>query len=845
MRELLRRIYYFLNRNRLQHELEQDMAVHREMLSPEQRKEFGNPTVLREHANAAWGLGWLERFLQDVRFGARILRRSPGLTSTAVIVLALGIGVNVTAFSFVDAIFFRPLPIHDPYSLVRFTSIFKQGSSTDVAYPATVFYRDHSSAFQSVIAQMRTEMTLGEGATQSVHTALVTSNYFTDLGISVSYGRTFDARTDAASDAPATAMLGYGFFKRHFGGDPTIVNKVIRINNQPTTVIGVVSSQFHGLDPDGADVNDIWLPIEKAKYFVPASKIPSSFDQNESGVRMYGRFKPGISLKAGEQALMPLAQELVQEHPEQMHEGEHLRAAAGGYAAEFQSQDLPGFGLLAAMTLLILFATGGNLGNLLLGHAVTREREIAIRLSLGATRARVLRQLITESFLLAGMGSAAALLLSWYAARAIVALILGRAGALDMTPDWRILVVCFALGLIACVIFGFPAARQLSAQRHRASRLRTFFIATQVCVSCVLLVLSGLLVRGLNRALKSDPGFDYQHVLVIDPQLYAHSYSASAALGFMHDLKERLQQAPGVEASALVRLAPLGNNIHIQRAMSAADGSTFDVYMNNVDGGFFKTMSIPLLQGRTFKEGESDAVIVTESVARRLWPGKDPLQQLYDFGGKKLPVVGVSANAHTMMLRNGNAGESYVPIDPTKLAESMVLVRTAQPPENFSTLATALARSLDSHLGPDVSTLRRAYDDKVGDSAQIASIVSGMGLLALLLAVLGLYGVVAYNVANRTREIGIRMALGATPSSVVRSMLTSFVLPLSVALSVGLLLAAALSFILRNELYGVNHLDPFSYLAAAMIMAAVGALASLLPARRALKVDPMVALRCE
>lgn len=845
MRELFRKVYYFLNRNRLQRELEQDMAVHREMLSPEQRKDFGNPAVLREHANAVWGLSWLERFLQDVRFGARILRRSPGLTATAVMVLTLGIGVNVTAFTFVDAIFFRPLPIHDPYSLVRFSSIFKNGSSTDVAYPAAIFYRDHSSALQSVIAQMRTQMTLGEGATQSVHTALVTSNYFTDLGISASYGRTFDAKTDGASDAPATAMLGYGFFKSHFGGDPSIVNKVIRINNQPTTVIGVVSSQFHGLDPDGADVNDVWLPIERTTYFIPASKALSSFDQGESGVRMYGRFKPGITLKAGEQGLMPLAQELVQQHPEQMHEGEHLRAAPGGYAAEFESQDLPGFGLLAAMTLLILFATGGNLGNLLLGHAVTREREIAIRLSLGATRARVLRQLITESFLLAGLGSVTALLLSWYAARAIVAFMLGAAGALDLTPDWRILLVCLGLGLIACVIFGFPAARQLSAQRHRASRLRTFFIATQVCVSCVLLVLSALLVHGLNRALKSDPGFDYKHVLVVDPQLYAHSYSSSAALGYMQDLKERLQQAPGVEASALVRLAPLGNNIHIDRTRAAADGNTFDVYVNNVDGDFFKTMGIPLLQGRTFKKGESDAAVVSESVARRLWPGKDPLQQVYDFGGKKLPVVGLSANAHTMMLRNGNAGESYVPIDPTKLAESMVLVRTAQPPENFSTLATTLARSLDSHLGPDVSTLRRAYEAKVGDSAQIAGIVSGMGVLALLLAVIGLYGVVAYNVANRTREIGIRMALGATSSSVVRSMVTSFVLPLSVALSVGLLLAAALSFILRNELYGVNHLDPFSYLAAALTMAAVGALASLLPARRALKVDPMVALRCE
>jgi len=845
MPELLRRIHYFLHRSRLQRELEQDMAVHREMLRPEQRKEFGNPAVLREHANAAWGWGWLERFLQDVRFGARMLRRSPGLTLTAVAVLALGIGVNVTAFSFVDTIFFRPLPIHDPYSLVRFTSIFKQGSSTDVAYPAAVFYRDHASALQSVIAQMRTQMTLGEGATQSVHTALVTANFFTDLGISASYGRTFDPKTDAAGDALPVAVLGYGFFKRHFGGDPSIVNKTIRINDHPTTVIGVVSSQFHGLDPDGADVNDLWLPIEKTTYFVPASKALSSFDQGDSGVRMYGRFKPGTTLKAGEEALLPLAQELVQQHPDQMHEGEHLRAAAGGYAAEFQSEDLPGFGLLAAMTLLILFATGGNLGNLLLGHAVTREREIAIRLSLGATRTRVLRQLITESFLLAGLGSAAALLLSWYAARAIVAWILGSAGTLDMTPDWRIVVVCFVLGLIACVIFGLPAARRLSRQRHQASRIRTFFIAAQVCVSCVLLVLSALLVHGLNRALKSDPGFDYQHVLVVDPQLYAHSYSSSAALAYMHNLKDRLQQAPGVEASSMVRLAPLGNNIHIERARAAADGSTFDVYANNVDSDFFKAMGIPLLQGRTFNPGESEAVVVSESVARRLWPGKDPLQQLYNFSGKKLPVVGVSAEAHTMRLRNGNAGESYVPIDPTKLAESMVLVRTAQRPDNFAPLATTLARSLDSHLGPEVSTLSQAYDDKVGDSVRIAGIVSGMGLLALLLAVIGLYGVVAFSVANRTREIGIRIALGATPSGVVRSLLTSFVLPLSVALSLGLVLAAALSFILRNELYGVNHLDPLSYLTAALTMAAVGALASLLPARRALKVDPMVALRCE
>jgi len=845
MTELFRRIYYLLNRNRLQRELENDMAVHRELLNAEHRKDFGNPAVLREQANAAWGWGWLERFLHDVRFGARMLRRSPGLALTAIAVLALGIGVNVTAFNFVDVIFFRPLPVREPQSLVRFTTIFKQGSSTDVAYPAAVFYRNQSSALAAMIAQMRTQMTLNEKETQSIHTALVTTNYFSELGIPAAYGRAFDPTTDDAADAPPLVMLGYGFFKRHFGGDPGVVNSTIRINDRPATVIGVVSSLFPGLDPDGADADDVWLLIDKEAYFVPGTKVLTSFDQNEASVRMYGRFKPGITLKAGEQALLPLAQELVRQHPGVLHEGEHLRAGAGGYAAEFNAQDLPGFGLLAALAFLILAATCGNLGNLLLGHAVTREREISIRLSLGATRTRILRQLLTESFLLATLGSAVALLLSWYVSRAIVALILGRAGALDVTPDWRTAVFCFAVGLIACFLFGLPAARQLSRQRHPASRIRTFFMAMQVAASCVLLVLSALLVHGLQHGLNSDPGFDYQHVVVIDPQLYAHSYSASAALEYTQLLKNRVQHAPGVQASALVRLCPLGNNLTIQRAKAAADGTVFDVYLNDVDGDFFKTMSIPLLHGRTFNKGERDVVIVSDSTARRLWPGKDPLQQFYDFNRKKLAVVGVAADAHTMMFRDGNASESYMPIDEAKLTESIVLIRTAQSPETLTAVAASLARSLDPQLGPVVHTLRQSFDEKLGDSAKVTGVISGMGMLALALAVIGLYGVVTYNVAQRTREIGIRIALGATPSRVVSGIISRFVLPLSIATTAGLALAAALSLVLRDQLYGVGHLDPLSYFAAASLLAVVGGLAAVIPARRAIKIDPMVALRCE
>jgi predicted permease len=448
----------------LQRELENDLQVHRELMSPENRRDFGNPALIREHANEAWGWGWLERFFQDIRFGARVLRGAPGLTFTAVAVLALGIGVNVTAFNFVDISFFKALPVRDPQTLAKFTTQFNNGSSTVVSYPAAVFYRDHSDALASMIAQMSTQMTLNEADTHSIHTALVTANYFSDLGISATYGRVFNPEADDAPDASAFALLDYGFFQRHFGGDPNVVNRTIRINQRPVTIIGVLPPKFVGLEPDGDQRDDVWLLLDKETYFIPDARSLTSFDQIESGARVYGRFKPGMTLQAGEKALLPLAQELERQHPLEIKKGEHLRVSAGGYAAEFSVDDIPAFGLLAALVLLILAATCGNLGNLLLGHAVTREREIAIRLSLGATRGRILRQLITESVLLAALGSIAALSLSWYASRAIIVAMGERFSTLDVKPDWRTAMFAFAIGVFACLMFGLPAARQLSRQ---------------------------------------------------------------------------------------------------------------------------------------------------------------------------------------------------------------------------------------------------------------------------------------------------------------------------------------------------------------------------------------------
>ena len=846
MGQLFRRIYYLLNRRRLQRELDNDMLAHREMMSPELRRDFGNPAALREHSNTMWGWGWLERFLQDVRFGARVFYKAPAVTLTAIAVLALGIGVNVTAFNFVDIVFFRPLPVRDPHSLVHFTTQFNQGSSSLVSYPAAMFYRDHSDVLETMMAQGRTQMALSEDQPQSIHISLVTANYLSDLGVSAAYGRVFIPASDEKPDATPVAILDYGFFQRHFGGDPGIVNRTIRINQRPVTVIGVLPPHFVELDPGGTEqADDVWLLIDQEAYFIPDTKTLASFDPSDSGIRMFGRFKPGVTLKAGEQALLPLAAEMEREYPGKIHRGEHLRASAGGYSAEFSAADVPAFGLFAALVLLVLAVTCGNLGNLLLGHAVTREREISIRLSLGATRGRILRQLITESFLLAMAGSCVALLLSLYASHALLLITGERLVGFNVMPSWRTMGVALGLGFFAGVLFGLPAARQLSRELHRVSRVRSVFMATQIAASCVLLVLSALLVHALGHALNSDPGFDYAKVAVVDPQLYAHSYSISAAVSYVKDLKQRVLQAPGVEAAAMVLHPPLGNDITMGHGVSSIDGSKFGIYYSQVDSEFFHTMSISLLRGRTFEPGEQNAAIVGESTARRLWPGKEALDQLYLFNGKKLPVIGVVNSAHIMDLRDGDSGEVYLPIDEKKLVEAVLLIKSSRSPEETAAIAGQLARSQDPQLSPMVSTLKKSYDEKVGDSAKLTGIIGGMGALALLLAAIGLYGVVSYNVGQRTKEIGIRIALGARSSKVIGSILSSLVVPLCVAIFAGLGLAAALSFILRTVLYGVDHLDPLSYVTAAAVLTGVSVLAALVPARRATRVDPMIALRTE
>jgi len=840
MGEFFRRIYYLLNRSKLERELQNDIEFHREMLSAESRKDFGNAALARERSREAWGWGWLDRLIQDLRFGSRLLKKSPGLVFTAITVLALGIGVNVTAFNLVDVMFFKPLHVRDPHSLVRFSGESPTSSSNMVSYPATVFYQQ-TAALSAVMAQTSTHVTFTEETNQEIRAGMVTANYFSELGASAAYGRLFDAKTDDTPDAPPVVVLGHSFWQRQFGGDPSVVGRTIRINQHQATIIGVVPFNFIGLDPEHGETDEVWLIISRFGYFVPDTKMLTDFEGDESGVHMSARLKSGVTRQAAAAALEPLSQELVRQHPDKLPKGYTLVLFPGAYAAQLGADELPMFGLFAALVLLILAAACSNLGNLFLGQAITREREVSIRMALGATRRRIIRQLMTESLLLALLGSATGLFLSWAISRPLVAW-LGGPSRMDLAPDWRTILFAFAIGGLASVLFGLSPARQASRPARQASRARIIFMATQIAASCVLLVVSGLLVRGLQRAYSYDPGFDYTRIVTIDSQLYAHGYEPAKAIQFMKELQSRLLQLPGVDAASLVRNPPLGNRVTMQRARGEIK---VNIHQNEISPHYFQTMSIPLLRGRDFAANDQGVIIVSESCARALWPGKDPLQQTWTLGEKKYSVIGLAGNARTTALRNGDDAQIYMPMASANVNAAVILIKTSRPPQDLVVNLAAMVRTIDPVLSPNVQPLKAMMAEKLSDSQKMTGVVGGMGALALLLAVVGLYGVVAYNVSQKTREIGIRIALGASSPRVVQSIVANFFVPLSVAMAAGLGLAALLSGVLRQYIYGLSNFDPFSYMGTVLLLAVVGGLASLLPARRALKVNPMEALRCE
>lgn len=844
MRELLRRLHYLLHRDRFEEELVREMEFHREMAAREGGRPFGNTLRLREEARDAWGWSWIDGLSQDIRYAVRTLRRAPGFSAAVVLILGVGIGANLAVFTTFDRMALTPLPVRAPDSLLRFTRHAQGTFSDNFLYGAVAFYGAHSRALSAVLASQPVKLALEDDPTP-LRGLFVTANYLDELGATTVLGRTLDPGRDAGHDAMPAVVLGHGAWQQRFGGDPAVLGRTIRLNGKPVTVIGVTSRSFVGLELEGSDA---WLPLAAKPYVFEGSGPIASFSEGGARVRFWGRLQAGFAPRTAEAEVTGLTRELHRRHPEQIAEDERLTGERGAYATSLMGGQggavYPVLGMVGSLTLLVLAGACANLGGLLLARGAAREREIAVRRALGAGRGRLIRQLFTESLVLAALGAIAALGVGYGVLQGLLATTVSPAW-FDPAPDWR--VVLFAVGAAAAsaVVFGLAPASSVVRRSHATTRSRRTFISSQVAASCILLIVAVLLARALDRAASSSPGFETERVVILDPALWSHGYTPAAARTFMDTLGERLRSHPSVEAVALTSHPPLGDRwTVVETKLSERE---VGVHFSYVDPFFFEVMEIPLVRGRALQRGDVTAGVVSESLARLQWPTADPLGKMFpSIGNRKgFTVVGVAGNARLLSPEDSDAVEIYRLADESLMPSMVALVRAAGPPEALASHTAAAARAIDPRLSPDVQLLKDSFDDSLHVSAYAATSASLLAVVALAIACLGVWGLVAYSVTQRTREIGIRVALGARPPHVLALVLRQLCVPFTGGLLAGLAGAVALSQVLRRGLYGVSHLDPVAYVGAVGILVAAAALAGAWPARRALRVDPSRALACD
>ncbi|WP_348263517.1 ABC transporter permease [Telmatobacter sp. DSM 110680] len=829
MGELWRRFTYLFNRRRIDAELESDMEFHREMAARSGRNNFGNTLRMREQAREAWGWTWLDRLIQDLQYGIRILVRAPGFTLMAVLILAIGIGVNVSAFSLFNMVALKPLPVRDPASIVRLERRSLDSYTSEMAYPSFAFYRDHAHTLSAAIAVLGVPPMQIDDDTQLTGASFITPNYFTELGTQAAYGRLFEPSLDSSPSASPVVILSYELWQHRFSADPSVVGRVIYINKRPATIIGITP---YALASFGGQHPELWMPMAQQPYFIEGSKALS--DWNDSTVRMWGRLAPGVSAKAAEQELRTLTDQLRKQHPEAVWDNEYIQSSPGGHLQVMQPQMYRIAAMVAVLTLLILAVACANLGGLMLARAVARQHEIGIRIAIGAGRGRILRQLLTESLLLSSLGSIAGLALGCL----VIRLVLSAPNTprwLSAIPDWRVLAFTAVATVLSAAFFGLAPALQVERQRQHKTIVRQVLVAAQVAASCILLIVAALLLRATQHALYTDPGFGYQQLISVDAQLGKHGYTAETARAYLDQVQNRLRAVPGVSAVSLVKLPPLGHTV--SNSSTQINGRTVTIYPNWVDPTFFATMGIPLKTGRTFYSGEKHAVIVSESFARQQWPGQNPLGQQMGDGKTKDTVVGVAGDAHINALNDDDAAEQYWPAQPDDMPGMVVIVRAAGEPGSLTPAIKSVSESLDPKAMPEIRQIKLLYREDISRIELIASAVSAIGLAAVCLAGIGLIGLVAFTVSQRTKEIAIRIALGARPVSVLAAVLHQYTWPVALGLLAGGSLAAFASRVLRVGLYGVSNLDPASYAGAIVVLISIVLAAALWPARRALRLD--------
>jgi len=810
--------------------------------------------------------------IQELRQAARTLAKSPGFAAMAMLTLALGVGPNAALFAVYDALVLRPLPLPDADHVVSLYPASASGETRGVfSYPDYADLRDRNRVLEGLAAyadrRFQVSQTSNPALIEEVHGMFVSGNYFAVLQIGMAMGRgpaTSDAR-ELKEDA--SVVLSYESWQRRYGSDPNIVGKTVRVNFVPCTVIGVAAAEFRGTS---SDQTEVYVPIALQSQVAPGEDLIHARDAR--WVQVIGRLKPGIGRERAQAELSTVMGQLAAPGADKSR----IELTAGSLLTPPEKRDatLGGALLLAAVSLVLLVACA-NVANLLLARNSTRQKEFGVRLSLGSGRWRMVRQLLAESVVISAGGGALGLLLAFWLAESLVGWIHPpgeMAANLNLSPDLRVFAFAFGVAVVSGVGCGLAPALRASrldpATVLRGSgatggdalggtRLRGGLVAAQVALSAILLVTSGLLARALVKAQHTDPGFAINGVLAGKLDLSLHGYDAVRGAGYLSRLRSKVAAMPGVASVAFGEVAPLGQDFHeasvLVEGQEPPPGANVPiVHYNKVTPGYFATLGIPLDGGREFATEDlvpqaAPVAIVNEALARRFWPGQNPLGKHLRIGRKEAfaEVVGVTRDTRQVYLWSSSEPYLYLPARDADTLGLHLFVRTA------AGGAFPVARLLEESraLDPSVVLRVRPLEENLAFwiwPSQVGALVAALlGGLALLLASLGLYGVVSYVASRRTREIGVRMALGAQPSSVLSLVLNQGLRLVLAGLGIGLVIAAAATRILAQFLYGLSSLDWITFAATSALLAGVALAACWIPARRAARVDPIVALRYE
>jgi predicted permease len=872
LRMLRLRLRTLLRRAAVERELDDELRFHLEMqaaeyerqgLSPEEAHrravlDFGGVEGHREAARDARGLRWLEEGVADVRYAARSLARNPGFAVVAVLTLALGIGANTAIFGVANAFVLRPADAADPGRLLRI----HRTEHSPLQYDEFRYVREHARSFSGLFAERNVTVALNApGGNERVQGELVSGDYFTLLGVGAAEGRVFTAAEDSVPGAHPVVVLSHRYWRGRFGEDPTVVGRTIRLNGRAYPVVGVAREGFSG--PYIGYAPDLWVPMAESRPLVGLD-----LGRWTGSVYVTGRLRPGVSRERAEAELAVLASELTKADPSLREPIRLVTDGSRGINVELRPIAVGAAGALLAVVSLVLLIACANLSNLMLARAVSRRREMGIRLALGAGRGRLVRQMLTESALLALLGGALGLLLTVGANRLLVGFLpADQPIVVDLSPDRRVLLYTLALSLAATLLFGLVPALRASSPRVsamireetgavRRSRLQGALVVFQVALSLVLLALASLFLRSLGNARSIDPGFAAAPVLDATIDLDLRQYSEERGLVFYDALVRRAESLPRVRSVSLVQVVPLsGSNMETSVAFPGdGEGEARRMtYFNVVGSRYFETLGIPVLRGREFgrddRPGGAAVVVVNQAFAARWWPAGDAVGRRIGLEGPRGPfatVVGVVANSKYVTLGEDPKPTVYLPFSQHYSGEATLLVRAAGSPDALRRPLASLIASLDPQLpAPAIRPMTEETAISLLPARFAATLLGLFGALALLLASVGIFGVLSFLVAQRTRELGVRIALGADHVGLVRLVLRETLRWVAIGSAVGLTLAGLAASAAGSLLYGVRPLDPASLLGASALLALVALLASALPARRAARVDPMVALRAE